>query len=134
MGSGRHLSNDMQVFEYFGKLPAEIRLKIWGECMERRVTRVKPCENGLFRLDSRLLTPLLHVCRESRTLALFHYTEFLRYNTRKNLGGAYISYAHDSIFLQRDNCVTTVESELACLELDLDKIQSLVVDMKFIQH
>ena len=128
------LSNDMpQAFEYFSKLPAELRLKIWDMSIVGRVITVKPSSHGLYTLDGRLPTPLLYVCQESRAQALFHYTPFLRYDTDENLGVAYISYTHDTVLLQRDNSGMTVELAIACLKPDLDKIESLVVDTEFIE-
>jgi hypothetical protein len=119
-----------QAFECFSKLPTELLLKIWDMSAVGRVVTVKPSSHGLYTLNGRLPTPLLYVCQESRARALFHYTPFLRY---ENLGVAYISYTHDAILLQRDNSGMTVELAIACLKPDLHKIQSLVVDMEFIQ-
>jgi 2EXR family len=129
----RYLFNNMpQDFTYFPKLPTELRLKVWEismreMSMKRRLITIKPRKHGLYSPEGRLPSPLLQVCRESR------YQALSRYNAPKNLGSPYISYAHDSICIQRDNCEMTIESAIVCLKPELHKIQPLVVDMDFFQ-
>ncbi len=69
-------------FSCFGRLPPEIRLQIW-ECMIRPRIVIAACFNSHFhdqkrkqlaaRAKKRPVPVLLHICQESRQVALKHY-------------------------------------------------------------
>jgi hypothetical protein len=71
-------------FEYFGRLPTEIRLKIWAEvCLEPRVIDLwavptiegsDPVTQPFYYATHSLVPSILSVSKEARKVGLEHYT------------------------------------------------------------
>lgn len=60
-------------FVKFGKLPGELRNKIWGFCRFPRYNMLQQASNSQAIYSDASVPALLHTCRESRTLALGWY-------------------------------------------------------------
>lgn len=91
-------------FKLFGKLPVELRLKIWKEALpEERIAEIKFNKmhesNKQAKFYSRTPTPaLLHACRESRNFSLKFYSKLV---VAKRFLGTYVRWELDIIFLGR---------------------------------
>jgi hypothetical protein len=118
---------------------------IWKVSVPCRLISVTARPHRLLTLHGRLLPPAgFRVCRSSREVYLKHYTRFWRYERNQYKGFAYISYSHDEIFLYYDGPVRSgalddvykpdefIYDAFDGLKPDLDKIQSIAIDIAFI--
>ncbi|CZR61303.1 uncharacterized protein PAC_11199 [Phialocephala subalpina] len=137
---------------YFDKIPFELRNSIWelASTIEGRVVSVHTVTDGGLRAQ---VPPLLHVCRESRAVAMKHYTlsfgglsygylskvpksdnwEDLRFQIVNKLPPrVYFNFDRDILYF-RGNWNKDVEGEWGCFsqfprlidKADLDRVQKL---------
>ncbi|KAE8449652.1 hypothetical protein EG329_007982 [Mollisiaceae sp. DMI_Dod_QoI] len=95
-------------FHLFGKLPPEIRLKIWDAARpEPRVVKIsqtKPNKYGVRGLYSRAKIPgLLHACHDSRQVALKWYKPTFKASWR-HTPAIYFDSSADFAYLSCDRC------------------------------
>jgi hypothetical protein len=139
---GRDKAPDSVVFHPFGRLPAELRIKIWNYALKDRegAARVMWKWDDYYMGNyyrSRLASmdpppPFLHVNKEARSIACHHYN--LTFGTMQAGPETFFNYKQDGLFLQTASPDQILLMTKLFLERERNLIQILQAPLRDFVH